>query len=268
MRFLISNYSTPWFTEPYYFNAGLNLLAEGSSFFLDNQRSIYDNFDRFKPDVFITHASQMNGDIIHYLKNAKNIKLVISVKSVDDENINKVSEFLKSQNIDHILFGDRDLTLESKFVKIPEAADIFLQYSEPVYSIDKLIFIDKPEDITDTDLTCHYTSNRQELNDTVDFMLPINGYNAIFKNYDEIVFKGDSFIGSQISFNAIYSCTKVVFDTKDPNNLDKISNIFKNQKLLSSVKNKHTGLHRLKTLLNFIQCSDLAKKLESEIEKL
>lgn len=269
MKFLISNYSTPWFTEPYYFNAGLNLIDGETCTMFDNQRSVYDNFDKSQPDIFITHASQINNDIVHYLKSSGKIKLVMNINGVDDTNISKIVDFLKLHKIDYALFGCNEINQpEVKFIKVPEAADIFLNYLDSRYNIEKLIFIDKPEDIIDSKITCHYTSNNQELTSIVDFILPINILTSIFKNYNEIVFKGDSFIGSQISFNAIYSGTKVVFDTKDSPSLDKINDIFKNQKLLSSVRNKHTGLHRLKTLLNYLQLTDITKKLESEINKL
>jgi hypothetical protein len=268
MRFLISNYSTPWFTEPYYFNAGINLIEGATSNLFDNQRSVYDNFDMSKPDIFVTHAIQLNWDIVHYLKNNHNIKIAININNVDDENISKINDFLKLQTIEPFFFGAKNSNVNGKFVKVSEAADIFLHSGGDAYRIEKLIFVEKPEDIIPVDYTCHYTSIKQELANIVDFILPINGLNSIFKNYDEIVFKGDFFIGSQISFNAIYSGTKVVFDSKESNSLDKIDDIFKNQKLLSSVKNRHTGLHRLKTLLSSLQCTELAKKVESELEKL
>lgn len=268
MRFLISNYSHPWFTEPYYFNAGINLIEGASSVLFDNQRSAYDNFDISKPDVFVTHASQLNGDIVHYLKNNTSIKIAINVNSVDDENISKLNDFLKLQNIEPLFFGSQNSSANVKYVKILEAADIFLQSGTEAYKIQQLIFVDKPEDIVESNCTRHYVSTRQDLSNVVDFILPINGLNMIFTNYNEIIFKGDSFIGSQIAFNAIYSGTKVIFDTKESSSLDKIDDIFKNQKLLSSVRNKHTGMHRLKTLLSSLQCTELSKKVESELAKL
>lgn len=269
MRFLISNYSTPWFTEPYYFNTALNLLDGETSVMFDNQRSVYDNFDNVKPDVFITHSSQINNDVIHYIKSNSRIKLVINVNGIDNNNISKIVDFLQLANIDFALFGCNELDKpEAKFIRIPEAADIFLHYIDNEYRIEQLIFIEKPEDIIENTGTCHYTSNKEELANVVDFMLPINGLTSIFKNYDEIVFKGSSFIGSQISFNAIYSGTKVIFDTKDHNSIDKIDSIFKNQKLLTSVKNKHTCLHRLKSLMSQISCHEIAQKIENKINTI
>ncbi|MFN9956944.1 MAG: hypothetical protein ACK55I_27900, partial [bacterium] len=66
----------------------------------------------------------------------------------------------------------------------------------------------------------------------------------------------------------IYSGTKVIFDTKESNDLEQINSIFKGGKLLSSVKNKHTCLHRVKSLLSQLNCKDIIEKLESEISKL
>lgn len=268
MRFLISNYSTPWFTEPYYFNAGLSLLENCESHIFNPQQSVYDNFDKINPNIFITHINQINKDVIHYLKNNSRIQLVANVNNVEREKISKIYDYLKSENINLMLFGADDPNVETKFAKIAESADIFLQRSENRYQIQKLIFINQEEDIIDVDYPCHYTTIKENLYNIVDFALPINGLNTIFNNYNEIVFKGDFYIGSQISFNAIFSGTKVIFDTKESKNLDKIDNIFKNQKLLSSVKSRHTCLHRLKSLLTFLSCSDLSKQLDNEINKI
>lgn len=268
MKFLISNYSNPWNTESYYFNAGLNIIDGVKSEIFDTQQSVYDNFDRVKPDVFITHISQISKDVVYYLKDNK-IQLLVNVNGVPKDGIDGISSSLLSQNITPSFFGCEDLKLENaKYLKILPAADTFLNRSGQEYSIEKLIFVSQKYEIVDLEGTYHYATINQSISKDVDLFLPISALNSIFPSYDEIIFKGGFYIGSQISFNAIYSGTKVIFDTKDSNDLDKIDSIFKGQKLLSSVKNKHTCLHRLKSLLSQSSMVDLANKLGDKIESI
>jgi hypothetical protein len=268
MKFLISNYSNPWFTEPHYINASLNLAGVKSEMY-NQQHSLYDNFDRCKPDIYVTHISNISKDLVSYLKDNKKIKLLISVIGANPEIIKECTSFMTSNEITHSVFSQENIELEGvKILHIPAGADIFLATGNKEFKIDKLIFVNNVEEIKTYEGTYHITSINQSIADKVDFILPITALNAIFSNYNEIIFCNNWYIGSQISFNAIYSGTKVIFDTKDSKDLDKIDNIFKKQKLYTSVKTKHTCLNRVKSLLSQLSYNDLASKLESEIEKL
>jgi hypothetical protein len=267
MKFLISNYINHWNTEALYFNAGLNLIDGVESIIMDNQRSVYDNFDSVHPNVFITHLSQISKDTVSYLKH-NNIQLIINVNGIPKDAIDNASTVLSSEKLSPIFFGEEDIKIDgSKYFRVLSAADTFLSYGNKEYSIQKLIFVNNPDDILDMDGTYHYATINQEIANQVDLFLPISSLNSLFGNYDEIIFKGGSYIGTQLIFNAIYSGTKVFFETKDSNDLEKIDSIFKGQKLLSSVKNKHTGLHRLKSFLSQLSHLELANGLESIINK-
>lgn len=269
MRFLISNYSNAWNTESYYFNAGLNLIEGVKSEIFNSQQSVYDNFDRINPNVFITHLSQISKDVVHYISQNKKIKLVVNTNGIDPKMIENVNSALSSQNIDISFFGWDDIKIDKvKHYKILPGADIFLAKPQKQYSISKLIFVNSKDNVVDMEGTYHYATINQIISNDVDFFLPITVLNTIFSSYDEIVFKDKSCIGSQLSFNAIYSGTKVIFDTKDSSDLDRIDSIFKGQKLLSSVKNKHTCLHRLKSLLSQLSMSDLTNKMGDKIESI
>jgi hypothetical protein len=268
MKFLISNYSSPWNTEPFYFNAAFSLIGVQSKIF-NPQSSIYDECDAFLPDVIITHVSHISKDMLHYIVNNKKITLMINTDNIKLEDLNQLSSSLEKTGITAIFFGKEDIQLTNgKYVKILQSADIFLNNGRGDYKINKLIFVNSQDDISEIDGSYHYTSSLPELSNYVDFIFPINILTTLFSNYDEIVFKDPSYIGSQTAFNAIYSGTKVIFDTKESNDLEQINSIFKGGKLLSSVKNKHTCLHRVKSLLSQLNCKDIIEKLESEISKL
>lgn len=268
MKFLISNYSTPWNTESFYIHESLSRIGEEVSLY-NNQNSVYDEFDKFQPDVFITHISFISKDVMHYITKNKKSTLLININNIDTENLQRFSDSLNANQINAIFFGEHDLDIKNtQFIKIMPSADIYLNSSGNQYNIDKLIFVEREEDIVSLDGTYHYTSCNQNLINKVDFVVPINLLASLFPNYREIIFKGESYIGSQVSFNAIYAGTKVIFDTKNASSLEKIDNIFKGNKLLSSVKNKHTCLHRTKSLLSKINNKNIIEKLEREIEKI
>lgn len=264
MKFLISDYSTPWYTEPYYFNAGLNLVGQESNI-LNHNISIYDNFDRFTPDIYIAHISHLSKDIISYVAENKKIKLLINTNFASLDLVKKNDEYFSSNKIDYCFFGNDSPDNIKKYIKIPFGADIFFNRQKRQYNIGKLIFIESKNQIEPLDGTYHYTATNQELAKDVDIIFPSTTLSLLFNSYNEIIFKGSSYIGSQIAFDAIYSGTKVIFDTKETKDLDKIDNIFKKQKLVTSVKNKHTCLHRLKSLMSQVSCDDIAQKIENKI---
>jgi hypothetical protein len=267
MKFLISNYSTPWITEPFYVNATLNMINETSSI-LDSNQSLYDAFDSFKPDVFITHAGHISKDLISYLIENKEIKLLISTTGVGKDDAEKLMKFLESNKINYVFFGQNEIASSKvKNILIPAGADIFLNRDSKKYSIEKLIFVDSEDQIKEYGGTYHITSHNTELTNKVDFIMPITMLSNLFSNYNEIVFCGSSYIGTQLSFDAIYSGTKVTFDTNKNEDLEKIDSIFKKQKLLTSVKAKHTCLNRVKSMLSQVS-KNISSKLESYIEKL
>lgn len=270
MKFLISNYSTPWNTEPFYINAALLAAGQKCKIFNIQQSSIYDEFDSFNPDVLVTHISHLSKDIIHYVLNNQNkLSLFVNVNNVETSKLEEFANSLNDRKINITFFGDQDIKLtNNNYIKLMSSADIFLNNTGVKYSIQKLIFVDKEKDIVELNGTYHYTSCNQNLIDKVDFVLPINIMCTLFSNYKEIIFTGEAYIGSQISFNAIYSGTKVIFDTKESNSLEKINDIFKGAKLLSSVKNKHTCLHRTKSLFSSLNSKEINDSLEREIEKL
>ena len=266
MKFLIYNYGNVWNTEPNYFNAGLSLIEGVQSFIFDPNQSVYDNFDKTKPDVLITRIYLLSRDVLSYISENKKIKLVINCDGSDKKAIDKLSNLLSEMGIDASFFGSEDKNTESKYVKILSGADIFLPKSPQEYSIQKLIFVNDASQIGQRDGTYHFATTNQNIANLVDIFAPIAVLNSIFSNYNEIIFSDGSYIGSQLAFNAIYSGTKVIFATQDNKDLDKIDSIFKGQKLLSSVKNKHTCLHRLKSLLSQLSLNDLANELAKKIE--
>jgi len=267
MKFLIYNYASPWSTEALYLNAGLNLFEKNicSSSMYNKNMSVYDNFDLNKPDYVITKSNLIDKDFLSYISSNHDIKVLINVDYLDDLTVFNEKMQLLNPNIS--LFGSRHMNLKN-YVQILPSADIFIHPGIPQYDIDKLIFIKNESDICDLEGSYHYTTDDLKLTDKVDFVLSITDLQKIFCNYKEIVFKHIDYIGSQVSFNAIYSGKRVTFETNDKNYTDRMNSIFKGSKQLNAVKKKHTCLHRLKTITNYLGLNDISKNVDTLLEKI
>jgi hypothetical protein len=271
MRFLVFDYSSYWSTEPHYFNAALRNIGVESNMWNTNL-SVYDNFDTYKPDVFIGHALNLPRDFIQYLKDSNNqeIKVLLNINDINANNIGLLAERLNENNIKFVFFGTRETsTSDIKFIKIMPSADVFIPIAKKKFEIDKAIFVSQEDQIPEYDGVYHILTNNQAIKDKVDIFLPVLELNKLFVNYKEIVFKDASFLESQIVFDAIKNGNKIVFDFKNNSYTDKITEIFKGEKFSSSVKNRHTCFHRLKTLLSQISPpEEILSRLNDRINSL
>ena len=269
MKFLIYNYASPWSTEPLYFHASLNLLPKNvcSASMYNTNISVYDNFDLNKPDYVITKSTLIDKDFLSYISSNPNLNILINVTDINENELVNFSDKINSLNSNITLFGNKHISLKN-YIQLLPSADIFIQSSIPQFKINKLIFVKQESDICELDGSYHYTTENTDLSKNVDFILPITDLHKIFPNYDEIIFKHIDYIGTQIAFNAIYSGTKVIFETNDQNYTDRMNAVFKGNKQLNAVKNKHTCLHRLKTLVNHLGLNDVTKHLDPVLEKI
>jgi hypothetical protein len=268
MKFLISDYSSHWSTEPYYFNAGLNSVGIISNIWNKNA-SVYDNFDTYKPDVFIGHASDLSKDLISYLKENLEIKIALNINGAEEKHIEAIENMFETYNIKCLFFGANEVNCKKmKFVKILHAADLFMTQAKKQFNIDKAIFVDKKEQMLESNGTYHYLTTNPELGKDVDIFYPIVELNRLFPSYDEIIFRDPSYIESQIAFDAIKSGVKVIFDLKDSASLDKINELFKGEKFFASIKTRHSCFHRLKSLVSQLSYPDIVNKINEKINKI
>ena len=275
MKFLINDYSTSWNTEPLYLNATINLFNEFGveSRLYNTSLSLYDNLDKTNPDVYILDIEQISTDLLSYMQDCeeknKKLKLLINVNKANKDVIKTLSTKFEDIDLDFILFGDQNYDLKSYQTILP-AVDLFLAHIkfEKEYTIDKLIFVNNEDEIVDLDGTYHYTSLNQNLKDKVDFMVDISYLQRLFANYEHIIFKNPWYIGTEVCFNTIYTGKKVSFEPMNNETRDKLDLVFKGEKILTSTKNNHTCLHRIKQIATKIGCqqiTDNVVQIESKI---
>ena len=271
MKFLVYNYSTPWNTQPLYFNTCLNTLSGTQSVMFDNSLSVFDNFDKVEPDIFITSIENLHKDLISYIENnqTKLLKLAINVDKGNIESVSKLNSLLETLPIKFLLFGTSKYDNIKNYIHLLNAADVSLSDMKmhQNFEIDELIFINSKEEIREKNYTYHYTSTNANLKQDVDFILDIRDLKKVLKNYKKIVFANPEYIGTQIMFESIYSGVKTVFDTTN-DVTENINDIFKGEKMFSSVKKHHTSLHRLKKILSYFTHSTYTDQIDSLIKRL
>ena len=286
MKFLISNYSSESQTEPFYFNTSINLLNGYKSTLWDNNTtSAYDIFDLVKPDYYITHISAIPTDVIDYLRNHKTTSIILNVTGETRDNLEKMEQILIEESIKCPFFytnsDDEVYKLKNiKMLSIPFGADVFFNTGSLSFNIDKGVIINSENDIKHYETPHHIISYNTSLINVSDMVLSIQQMAAIYKNYNEIIFTFFGNLIPQVFYDAIYYGNKVYYDIDDPEKnkilsqkLEKILKIdcdlriIKNfNKIKQTIKEKHTCLHRVKSLLSQLPSEDGIKNIDNLIE--
>ena len=289
MKFLINNYSSHNQTEALYFNAGLNLIDGISSIIWHPQQiSAYDIFDIIKPDYFITHVDKLPIDCLSYIKNNNSIELILNITGVSETNVNNIVSILKEHNIKSAFFftnsENNNIKIKNiNIVNINFGADIFYNIASNKlnYRISNGVFINSKSQIKNMDGTYHYLSNESTMQGHADITLPAHTISSLYKNYDNIVFKYFETMIPQVFYDAVFYGNKVFYEIDDKNLEnqinDKFKKIFKIEnnicdkncvdvgQMKDIIINKHTCLHRLKSLLSQLPANEYVEKLQSII---
>jgi hypothetical protein len=246
MRILVHNYSSETSTEAFYFYKAFGEVGLDSQIWLSKNMSAYDAFDKYNPDLFITHHSILNRDAIRRLYEDK-IPVVINCTGISKENL----ELIKSLKINLKLCFEN---FKSKLglTLIRPCADIFLKERKvnlPSYGSDTLFVVSSLDELkkldTESEGKYHIISITRDLikEPNVDYYMPIIDIYKIYPNYKKVV----STYPSQVIFDAGYYGNLSV----DKNKINFKSEV---------VKMSHTPYNRISELLLGIGEDELAKK--------
>lgn len=282
MKFLISNYGSKTQTECYYFNAAINLINGCTSAIWDNKQiSAYDILDTIKPDYFITHVNTIFTDVLHYIQENNGPSLIINTTGLPIDHIKEIEKELLSQKIPIAFFysnSDEQIYKLSKtnMVCIPLGADIFLQNSGSDFQIDTCFLINNKDQIKTNKTTYHNIAIGEADNNIGDLYLDISELAPLYKNYKEIIFRYYGSMLPQSLFDAIYYGNAVYYDLDDKETQlrveAKLKKIFgiddlnDTHKIKNTVRNKHTCLHRTKSLLSQLPSHDIIGGLDQIID--
>jgi hypothetical protein len=246
MRVLVHNYSSETSTEALYFYRALGRVGLDAKIWLNGNISAYDAFDQSNPDLFITHHSVLNRDIIRRLYEDR-IPVVVNCTGISRENL----ELIKSLEINlKLCFENVKSGLGLKVIS--PCADIFLKERKvnlPTYSSDTLFVVSSLDELkkvdTEGETKYHIISIARDLikEPSVDYYMPIVDIYKIYPNYKKVV----STYPSQVIFDAAYYGNLSV----DKNKINFKSEV---------VKSVHTPYNRISELLLGIGEDELSKK--------
>jgi len=282
MKVLISNYNNNGTTESSYLNTVLNMIDCKSSIW-PNNLSTYDAFDIMKPDLHITHHTLLSQDLAFYLKENKNIDLIVNITGITQDNLTHLESIFTDFGINVSFFFvnryDHGLvSRKNNILTILPGADLFLGSEPQRYEIDYGIFVNDKSQINPIGDTYHYITNDQKIEKDADIFLPVEKLNHLYHNYNSIVIKYFDNVFPQLFFDAALK-VPVYFDSPNKNELN--SNLKKllgddsycnldnkdSGNISDKIKSKHTCLHRTKSLLSQLSCKDYTDKLQSIIER-
>lgn len=282
MKFLIDNYAEYNNTQALYFHKHINEYEQHSAHIVSNHNmSLYDLFDTFSPDVYITSAHKLSKDSILYLKENqkdKQIKLAISIQGIKNSDVLSIEEILNKHGVNCSFFflNSSSKTLpfvkKTNIVRIHDCADLNLELNLDIdFKLDRAFIVDQNTTNKLRSGTYHAISLNPALNGKVDFVLPINLMSAIYKKYDEIIFTDmedyipQAFFDAILRGNAVYyqidnkQHEKVVdemmaktFNCEDRLNYNSSNRLSTFDDLKALVIEKHSSQNRTKTLLSQI----------------
>jgi hypothetical protein len=283
MKALVNNYSSFSTTEPLYFNTALNTVQCESTLW-PNGVSTFDIFDMVRPDIHITHHKYISNDLIIYLKDTQSKpEIIINITGLNQDQLNRFESFFVENNIVPALYfvNHYDHNLVSKktnIISLLHGADVFLGSKDPFYDIDYGIIIQSKEQAKSIGDTYHFITYDDKCSQSADLFFSIDQLASMYTNYKNIVFRFFNGIIPQAFFDACIRNNNVFFDIENREILDNhLIKIFgedgacnmqnKNRyNIVEKIKQKHTCLHRTKSLLSQLPCKEYTDRLQTLIE--
>ncbi len=287
MKTLIQNYSSGLSTEAMYFNQCLREGGLESHIWADGQISAFDIFDAVKPDIFISHYKFITTDIIKYLKQAKNIPMVLNVTGINEQEIQQVENLYEENNIKTpFIFTNSYDCIEKfkpkklKLVNILPSVDVFLPPVPTIdFQIDLAIIGTKTnsliDEVTKSKHSYHLLSLGVE-EESFDLPIDLKSLGGLYDKYKEIILIDDvSIVSSQIFFETSLKARKlsVKVSQSQQSTLDRIvSTLFDkgsdSNSIRQQIKKKHTSFNRTARLARFLNNEEVSKKLQNISEQL
>lgn len=276
MKFLISDYSSPTSTEPLYLNTTLNMIGCASTLWNLNSASAYDMFDIVKPDIHISHVNYLSNDSLLYLKENKNIEVVINITGIRPEEFLRLESILNNYDINLKFYftNNHNHKLKSKtnILALSHGADIYFKNQGLKYNIENGIIINSKNQIQPIGNTYHYITLNKDLVNDVDIAMPVINLAALYKNYNKIIIKYFDNYLPQYFFDAHYYGNDVTFEVENNEQLaTDLLKLFGSDGIndvKNLVKKKHTCLHRTKSLLSQFPAKEYIDKLSTLTEEI
>ena len=283
MKALVANYKSNLSTECMYISRCLQEVGVEAHFWDNPNVSTFDAFDQIQPDTFFTHFGNMNEDVVKYLSQAPQIRLILNATGANNEMIANMSKQIKQFGINcPLLFTNTHNLIHSfkspdiKMVSILPALDIFQQPQDSVpFSLDAGVISSQPVDVLDQ-ITCDYESFHRigvGAAEGYDLYADTMALRSLYDKYDEMTIVDNIFVVmSQLFFELSMYSKKLRIEL--PPQHEEIFNkilptLFSEQKsdnvqdvIRDQIRKKHNCFTRISRLMFHIGETEISKRLK------
>jgi hypothetical protein len=283
MRVLIQDYSNPDSTEAMYLCQSFNAIDVESTLWNSDNSSAYDVFDGFSPDVFIAHFSKLTNDIIKYLTQSPDIKVILNMTGAQQDHVDQLDSMIQQFNLNcPFIFTNttKDMNkLKSSVVDLTDLApslDIFsagMSSQLPEFNLDFGVVTNydcksRLSSIFDNCNGYHFLSTESNLTDKLDITAPEIKLQSLYSKYQKILIARDDLAIPQSMFSAIYHGAKVYYkakyETQNETTLKSLQKLFKVKDCFDLDK-EFDGKQVRKSLLANHTCYNRAQKIAAKL---
>jgi len=299
MRVLIQDYSNPDSTEAMYLCQSFNSIGVESTLWNSDVTSAYDVFDAFSPQVLITHFSKVTNDIVKYLTQTPEIKIIFNMTGAQQGHVDQLDDMIKQSNIScPFVFTNttKDMNkLQSSVVELTDlipALDVFsigMKHDIPEFNLDFGIITNydcksRLSSMFDGCDGYHFLSTDKGLTGELDITAPELQLQALYPKYKKILIARDDQVIPQSMFSAVYHSDKVYYkakyETQNEITLKSIQNLFKvkgsfdpdsefdSKKVRKNLLKNHTCYNRAQKLSAKLGLHEIKAKFDEKIGEL
>ena len=287
MRILVDNYVSEKTTEPVYLDRCFKIAGANSHLWDRRKASLYDMFDQFSPEVFVTDYKRITPELAKYLSGSrKRIYIVLNVTGAANQQLEAILSFLQNcgskspfcfTNVPSAVGYDAQGKL--KVESIMHGADIFLpSHSHLDYQIDTAVLAVGGLDPANPDYAVRGSYHIINCGATEDYKfdakIPIHQGPSIYRNYNKlVVFGTPDKVFCQTFFDAALHANDFSVWAKDKADADMCHKVMEDLRMNNvdsrvSILRSHTALHRAKRFLSKLKCKELCTNLDKAIGEL
>lgn len=284
MRILFHNYSNEITTEPLYLSQALKQSGLDAHIWADHRMSAFDVFDQVRPDVFVSHYRNITPDVMAYLDQAPNIKLVLNVTDISEAQMKDVEGYLTAKNIDvPFVFTNSFSHKPRPFTKFKcerlyPAFDLFRLRQPGTEPVCKEAVLSREfDDFLEEDLQKREVYHLVQVtegdkNENFDLRVNASSIQELSQYYHSFSLVGDTdFVSSQLFFDLNFNAQNITVRVSDDENFAKfLSDIFIDGGAVKDIggqvkkqlKSRHTPFHRAATFCKYLKFKDGMNQIE------
>lgn len=230
MKILVHNYANSCSSQPMYLHECFSRVGlESSLWHPADPISVYDKLDSEKPDVLISSFNLMGKDLLAYLSENQNIKVILNITGCNQkalEDLEAVITKVYNLNCMFLLNEQHEVldTLKSScfnILNLPSCIDVFATKTPcPDYNLSAAIISNTRSPLFDSACEKHESyhtillaDNQDESSKEMDMIANTLNLTSIYDKYEKIVLVGDvNFTCSQVFFDSLARSRNVVVE--------------------------------------------------------